>query len=78
MPPKKDRMASQFYILQSAIGYERGPPIAFFTDPFKAMAAYNATSDMSSAFMPCYSVFLVAYMIDTDGRLIEIEELGRK
>ena len=69
---------TQLYMILSAVGMERGAPIALFFDPFAARAAFAAISDISSAFTGSYAAFLVAYDVAPDGQLTEVEELGRK
>jgi hypothetical protein len=68
----------QLYMILGAVGYERGPPISLFFDPFKARAAFATYSDMAAAFGAGYTAFLVAYESYPDGTLVELEEIGRK
>ena len=65
-------------MILGAVGMERGAPQGLYFDPFKARAAFAAISDLASAFTGSYTAFLVAYEVDAEGRLTEIEELGRK
>ncbi len=65
-------------MILSAVGDQRGQPIAFYYDPFKARAHFATFSDMLSAFTGHYTAFLVAYEVDGSGSLVEIAELGRK
>jgi hypothetical protein len=69
---------TQIYMILSAVGYERGPPIAVFFDPFAAKRMFDAIDNMVSAFIPKHTAFLVAYELQKDGQLLELEELGRK
>lgn len=69
---------TQIYMILSAVGYERGQPIAMFFDPFAAKRAFDAIENFSVHFLPKYEAFLVAYELQKDGQLLEIEELGRK
>ena len=68
----------QMYMLLSAVGDERGQPIALFFDPFRARAAFDQYNDLAHAFGAGRTVFLVAYQAMPDGSLIELEEIGRK
>ncbi len=69
---------SQVYMILSAIGYERGPPCAVFFDPFAAKRAFDAIDNFSVHFAPKHEAFLVAYELQKNGQLVELEELGRK
>lgn len=75
--PKAAKSAQIFMIL-SAIGGERGQPVALYTDPFKAKAEFEAINNMGNAMMGNLTAFLVAYMQPANGPLIEIEEIGRR
>lgn len=69
---------TQIYMILSAVGYERGQPCAVFFDPFAAKRAFDEMGSMISAFIPTYTAFLVAYELQKNGQLVELEELGRK
>lgn len=68
----------QIYMILSAVGDERGQPIGFYHDLFKARADFNALNDMHSAFTGSLTAFLIAYEIQKGGALMELQELGRK
>jgi hypothetical protein len=68
----------QIYMILSANGMERGPPIGFYTDVFKARADFAAISDSPGRWTASLTAFLVAYKVQKGGALIELEELGRK
>ena len=68
----------QIYMILSAVGDERGQPIGFYQDLFKARADFNALNDMHSAFTGHLTAFLIAYEIQKGGALTELQELGRK
>ncbi len=69
---------TQLYMILTAIGRERGQPCAVFFDPFAAKRAFEEIDGMSSHFTPTYTAFLVAYELQKNGQLVELEELGRK
>jgi hypothetical protein len=69
---------TQLYMILSAVGYERGQPIGFYYDLFKARADFNAMNDLHSAFTGNLTAFLIAYEVQKGGALLEIQELGRK
>ena len=68
----------QIYMILSANGMERGPPVGFYTDVFKARADFEAISDHASRFTPTFTAFLVSYKVQRGGALVELAELGRK
>jgi len=65
-------------MILSAIGSERGQPVGFYYDPFKARADFAAINDMGSALTGNKTAFLVAYEIRKSGQLVEVSELGSK
>ena len=68
----------QCYMILGAVGEERGAPMQFFWDPFKAREAFSYYGDVLHAFGGGYTAFLVAYEVQPDGGLRELAELGRK
>jgi hypothetical protein len=77
MPAKKET-PRQIYMILSANKSERGEPIGFYTDPFKARADFAAINDMINAFTGNRTAFLVAYDVQPGGALMEVAELGCK
>jgi len=77
MPAKKET-PNQIYMILSANKSERGEPIGFYTDPFKARADFAAINDMINAFTGNRTAFLVAYDVQPGGALAEVAELGCK
>ena len=69
---------TQVYMILSAVGSERGQPIGFYHDPFKARADFAAINDVGSALTGNKTVFLVAYTMQKNGQLVEVAELGSK
>ncbi len=69
---------TQIYMILSAVGTERGQPLAVFFDPFAARRAFDAIDGFSSHFTGNYTAFLVAYEMGKDGTLVELDEIGRK
>ena len=67
---------TQIYLILGAIGYEPGPPIAFFQDPFKAKIAFAEIKE--NPFIPALTAFLIAYEVQKDGSLKDVGELCRK
>ncbi len=69
----------QCYMILSGVGEERGQPMQFFMDPFKAREAFAQYGEMLHAFGGGYTAFLVAYEVNpADGSMRELAELGRK
>jgi hypothetical protein len=77
MPAKKET-PRQIYMILSANKSERGEPIGFYTDPFKARADFAAINDMINAFTGNRTAFLIAYDVQPGGALAEVAELGCK
>jgi hypothetical protein len=69
---------TQLYMILSAVGSERGQPIGFYYDPFKARADFAAINDVGSALTGNRTAFLVAYEVKKSGQLVEVAELGSK
>jgi len=69
---------TQLYMILSAVGSERGQPIGFYYDPFKARADFAAINNIFSAFTGNKTAFLVAYEVQKGGQLVEVAELGSK
>ena len=69
---------TQLYMILSAVGSERGQPIGFYYDPFKARADFAAINDMGSALTGNRTAFLVAYEVKKRGQLVEVAEIGSK
>ena len=68
----------QIYMILGAKGMERGEPIGFYTDVFKARADFEAISDVGSRWSASLTAFLITYKVQKGGALIELAELGRK
>jgi hypothetical protein len=75
MPP---RPTPCYAILQQEDREERGRPIAFFWDPFKARAAFDALPMSASAFVGGSAYQLVAYELHHDGPLKELQLIAVK
>ena len=69
---------TQFYMILSAVGSERGQPIGFYYDLFKAQADFNAINNIAGAFTGNLTAFLIAYELQKGGQLLELQEMGRK
>jgi len=78
LPAITYRTMTQLYMILSAVGSERGQPIGFYKDPFKARADFGAINDMLSALTGNLTAFLIAYEVQKGGQLVEVAELGRK
>ena len=65
-------------MILSAVGLERGQPIGFYYDAFKATQDFNGINNLASAFSGDLTAFLVAYEVQKGGQLVELKELGRK
>ena len=75
MPP---RPTPCYALLQQEDREERGRPIAFFWDPFKARAAFDALPMSAAAFIGGGAYQLVAYELDNNGSLKELQLIGAK
>jgi len=65
------------YMILGAVDQERGQPIGLYYDIFKAQKDFAAISDVG-AFTGHLTAFLVAYDVQKNGQLMELQELGRK
>jgi hypothetical protein len=65
------------YMILTAIGNQRGEPIALFYDAFQARSAFSLISDVAQAFTGNNTAFLVMYELGPYG-LREVQELARK
>jgi len=68
----------QIYMILRANGMERGEPIGYYTDVFKARADFATISDVGSRWTASLTAFLVAYKVQKGRAIIELQELGRK
>lgn len=75
MPP---RPTPCYAILQQEDREERGRPIAFFFDPFKARATFDALPMSPAAFVGGCAYQLVAYELYDNGTLMELQMIATK
>jgi hypothetical protein len=67
-----------YAILQQEDREERGRPIAFFFDPFKARATFDALPMSPAAFVGGCAYQLVAYELYDNGTLMELQMIATK
>jgi len=76
--PMAPRPTPCYAILQQEDHEERGRPLAFFWDPFKARAAFDALPMSAAAFIGGGAYQLVAYELYENGTLIELQMIAKK